>query len=74
MSVSYKFFRALWLVFVVCQVDGEGYLLSDEYMIAVINRYAEEPLKTVARRVAPDCITNSNAAAKGKYKNQQLYI
>jgi hypothetical protein len=74
MSVSYKFFRALWLVFVVCQVDGEGYLLPDVYMIAVSNRYTQEPLKTVARRVAPDCITNSNAASKRKYKKQLLYI
>jgi hypothetical protein len=61
-------------VFVVCQVNGQGYLLPDVYMIAASNRYIEESLKTVARRVAPDCITKSNAAAKTKYKNQQLYI
>jgi hypothetical protein len=61
-------------MFVAYQVNGEGYVLPDVYMIAVSNHYTEESLKTVARRLAPDCITKSNAAAKSKYKNQQLYI
>jgi hypothetical protein len=53
-------------------VNGEGYLLPEAYLTAVINLYTEESLKIVAKKVAPDCITYSNAAANRKYKSQQL--
>jgi len=59
-------------VFVVSQVDGEGYVLTDAYLEAVKNWYTEESLKPLIERLAPDCITQANAAAKGTYKDQQI--
>jgi hypothetical protein len=52
-------------VFVVSQVDGEGYVLPVEYAEAVSSLYAEDSLKTLAKEFAPDCITEANNYAKG---------
>jgi len=59
-------------VFVVPQVDGDGYVLSDVYVEAITNLYTEDTLKALVRRVAPGCIAKANAQAKGKYKAQQI--
>ena len=56
-------------MFVVPQVDGEGYLLSDAFVNVVINLYTEDSLKTLAKEVAPDCVTEANAHAKSKCKS-----
>jgi hypothetical protein len=52
-------------VFVVSQVDGEGYVLPDAFVNAVINLYTEDSLKTLAKAFAPDCIARANAYVKG---------
>jgi hypothetical protein len=52
-------------VFVVSQVDGEGYVLPDAFVEVVSNLYIEDSLKTLAREFAPHCITEANAYAKG---------
>jgi len=53
-------------------VDGEGYVLTDVFDEVVKNWYTEEPLKPLIERLAPDCITEANARAKGRYKDQQI--
>jgi hypothetical protein len=69
-----KYFRALLLVFVVPQVDEEGYVLTDAFANAVSNLYTEDSLKTLAKELAPHCITEANAGVKGRYKSQQTLI
>jgi len=59
-------------VFVVSQVDSEGYVLSDAFVNDVSNLYKEDSLKTLAKQLAPHCVTESNAYAKGKCKSQQI--
>jgi len=58
------------IVFVVSQVDGEGYVLPTEFANVVSNWYKEDSLKTLVKRLAPECITQANARAKGRYKVQ----
>jgi hypothetical protein len=58
-------------VFVVPQVDGEGYVLTDAYFEAVKDLFTEDALKTLVERLAPNCITEANARAKGRYKDRQ---
>jgi hypothetical protein len=57
-------------VFVVLQVDGEGYVIADAYANAVSNWYTEDSLKTLAKTLARNCTTKENARAKGRYKAQ----
>ena len=59
-------------MFVVSQVDDDGYVLSAAYVEAITNLYTEDSLKALVRRVAPGCIAKANARAKGKYKAQQI--
>jgi len=56
----------------VSQVDDEGYVLPGAFDNAVSNLFTEVSLKIIARKVAPDCITQSNKLAKGRYKAQQI--
>jgi hypothetical protein len=53
-------------VFVVSQVDGEGYVLQDTFVEAVKYFYTEDSLKNSVEKLAPDCITGANARAKGR--------
>ena len=53
-------------MFVVSQVDDEGYVLPAPYVEAIKSWYAEDSLKTLVEKVAPDCITGANARAKGR--------
>ena len=55
-------------MFVVSQVDGEGYVLSDAFVNAVSSLYTEDSLKALVKELAPECITEANARAKGKYR------
>jgi hypothetical protein len=50
----------------VSQVDGEGYVLQDAFIEAVKYFYAEDSLKNLVEKLAPDCITAANAGAKGR--------
>jgi len=59
-------------VFVVSQVDDEGYVLPAPYVEAIKHFYVEDSLKTLVEKLAPDCITEANARAKGRYKAQQI--
>jgi hypothetical protein len=52
-------------VFVVLQVDDEGYVLPDASVNAVSIWYTEDSLKSSVQELAPDCITAANAYAKG---------
>jgi hypothetical protein len=52
-------------VFVVSQVDGEGYVLPEAFVNAVSSWYTEDSLKTLARELAPYCITEANVYAEG---------
>jgi hypothetical protein len=61
-------------VFVVSQVDGEGYVLTDAFVNAVKNVFTEDSLKILVEKLAPDCITGANAGAKGRYMSQQIYL
>lgn len=45
-------------------VDGEGYVQPDAFVNAVSNMYAEDSLKDLAKKLAPYCVTESNAYAK----------
>jgi len=56
----------------VPQVDGEGYLLSDAFVNFVSDLYPEDSLKTLAKELAPDCVTKANAHAKGKCKSNRF--
>ena len=60
-----------WL-FVVSQVDGEGYVQPEEFVKAVSDFYTEDSLKTLVKKLAPECITVANEKAKGKYKPQNI--
>jgi hypothetical protein len=60
------------LLFVVSQVDGEGYVLTAAFVEAISNLYTEDSLKTLARELAPDCITGTNTRAKIRYKAEQI--
>jgi hypothetical protein len=51
-------------VFVVSQVDGEGYVLPDAIVEAVKNMYTEDSLKILAEEVVPDCSTEANSYAR----------
>jgi hypothetical protein len=59
-------------VFVVPQVDGEGYVLADAFVEAVKTLYTEDLLKTLVEKLAPDCISKANAHAKSRYKDRQI--
>ena len=59
-------------MFVLSQVDGEGYVLPDAFVEVMKNSYTEDALKTLVERFAPDCITDANAGAKGRYKVQEI--
>ena len=48
------------------QVDDEGYVLPVPYVETIKSWYAEDSLKTLVEKVAPDCITGANARAKGR--------
>ena len=50
------------------QVDGEGYVLPAAYIDAMKKLYTEDPLKSLVEKLAPDCITEANARAKGRHK------
>ena len=52
-------------MFVVSQVDGEGYILPAAYAEALSNLYTEDSLKNLVKELAPDCITEANDYAKG---------
>ena len=54
------------MVFVVSQVDREGYVLPEAFVNFVSNMYTEDSLKTLAKQVAPECITDANAFAKSR--------
>jgi len=56
----------------VPQMDGEGYLLSDAFAKVVSDLYTEDSLKTLAKEVAPVCITRANAHVKGKCKSNRF--
>jgi hypothetical protein len=60
------------IVFVVSQVDGEGYVLPDKFVNVVSNSYKEDSLKTLAKILAPDSAAYGNAYAKGRYKFQLI--
>ena len=53
-------------MFVVSQVDDDGYVRTDTYINVVKNMYPENSLKTLVESVAPNCIKVANANAKGK--------
>jgi hypothetical protein len=53
-------------VFVVLQVDDEGYVIAGAFVNTVSNWYTEDTLKTLAQSKAPECITEANAYAKGR--------
>ena len=55
-------------MFVVSQVDGDGYVLPDAFVQAMTSLYAEDSLKTLVKKWAPECITQANADAKSRYK------
>jgi hypothetical protein len=59
-------------VFVVSQVDGEGYVLPDKFVETIKSLYTEDALKTIVQKMAPDCCTNANAGAKGKCKTERI--
>ena len=59
-------------MFVVSQVDGDGYVLSDAFVIAESNFYTEESLKTLAKQIASDCVTEANAYGKSKCKSLRI--
>jgi translation initiation factor 1 (eIF-1/SUI1) len=58
----------------VSQVDGDGYVLPGAFVNAVSNLYTEDPLKTLAKELAPDCATEANAYAKSKFKTQEIKL
>jgi hypothetical protein len=53
-------------------VDDDGYVLTDPFVKAVKNLYAEDSLQALVERLAPNCITEANRGAKGRYKDQQI--
>jgi len=55
-------------VFVVSQVDEEGYVVQDAFVEGVKNLYTEDALKTLVEKVAPDCITGANESTRTKGK------
>ena len=55
-------------MFVVSQVDGDGYVLSDAFVEYLKRLFIEDSLKNLVERLAPNCITYFNAHAKSKYK------
>ena len=61
-------------VFVVPQVDAEGYVLPDEFVNVVSNWYKEDWLKNSAQSLVPECISEANAYATGRYKAQQIQL
>ena len=61
-------------MFVVSQVDGDGYVLSDAFVIVVSSLYREDSLKTLAKELATECITEANTYAKSKCKSLQIYL
>jgi len=66
------YFRTLWLVFFVSQVDGEGYVLPDAFTDAVSNLYTEDSLKALVKELAPKCVNLGNKYAKSKCKSLQI--
>jgi hypothetical protein len=59
-------------VFVVSQVDGEGYVLPDKFQEVAKEIYKEESLKSIVQNVTINCCTNANERAKGKCKAEQI--
>ena len=61
-------------MFVVPQVDGEGYVLPGIFVDVVINSYTEDSLKTLAKELVPNCVTEGNTVAKSKCKTQKILL
>ena len=59
-------------MFVVSQVDREGYVLPDAFANVVKCLYTEDSLKALVESLAPNCTRAANAEAKGKYKFKQI--
>jgi hypothetical protein len=59
-------------VFVVPQVDGDGYVVTAPFVEALKNLFTEELLKTLVEYVAPVSITKTNALAKGWKKKKKI--
>jgi len=59
-------------VFVVSQVDREGYVLSGAFVEVMKSLYAEDSLKTLVERLAPNCINQANVGAKSRYKTKHI--
>jgi len=53
-------------VFVVSQVEGGGYVLTDAFVNFVSILFTEDSLKTLAKELAPDCVTKANIFAKSE--------
>jgi alkyl hydroperoxide reductase subunit AhpF len=60
------------MVFVVLQVNGEGYVLTDEFVDAVKNLYPEKSLETLVEESAKNCSKEANPRAKRRYKSPQI--
>jgi hypothetical protein len=58
------------IVFLVSQVDGEGYVLPDKFVNDINTLCKGDWMKALVKRLAPGCITKANAEAKGRYKVQ----
>ena len=55
-------------MFVVSQVDGEGYVLPDAFTDAVSKLYTEDSLKSLVKEIAPQSVTEGNLYVKDKCK------
>ena len=61
-------------MFVVSQVDFDGYVLTDPFVNVVSNLNIEDTLKSLAKELAPDCAIEANAYAKSKCKTQEILL
>ena len=61
-------------VFVVPQVDAEGYVLPAEFVNVVSNWYKEDSVKTLVKSLVSGCMNKANSNAKGRYKAQQIQL
>jgi len=59
-------------VFVVPQVDGDGYVVTAPFVEAIKELYTERSLKTLVEDLAPTCITTANAHAKGRNEAEKI--
>ena len=58
-------------MFVVSQVDGEGYVLSDAFANAASSLYTEDSLKALVKKLVPICVREGNSYAESKCKSLQ---